>query len=76
MQNFRNKVLVDFEGLEIVSHSFADEIFGVLMEEYGWEFVKHNIKPINASSAIKEVLKTVVAFRFYKKENPQPVITT
>jgi hypothetical protein len=71
-----SKVFVDFEGLEVVSHSFADEIFGVLMEEYGWEFVKHNIKPINASSAIKEVLKTVVAFRFYKKENIELAVTT
>jgi hypothetical protein len=71
-----SKVFVDFEGLDVISHCFADEIFGVLMEEYGWEFVKYNIKPINANSAIKEVLKAVVAFRFYKKENNGLDVTT
>jgi len=61
------KVGVDFEGFQIVTHSFADEIFGVLIEDYGWEFVKDNVKPLNTNGAIKEVLKTVVAFRRFKQ---------
>jgi len=61
------KVGVDFEGIEIVTHSFADEIFGVLIDDYGWEFIKNYVKPLNVNGAIKEVLKTVVAFRKYKK---------
>jgi anti-anti-sigma regulatory factor len=62
-------ITIDFGGLDIVSHAFADELFGELIEKYGWEFVKNNIKPININSSIKEVLKTVVVFRFWKKEN-------
>jgi hypothetical protein len=61
-------ITVDFNGLDIISHAFADEIFGELIEKYGWEFVKNHIKPININSSIKEVLKTVVVFRFWKKK--------
>jgi hypothetical protein len=58
-----SKVAVDFKGFQIINHGFADELFGVLIEEYGWEFVKANVKPVNVNNAIKAVLKTVVAFR-------------
>ena len=66
--NKENKIFVDFSGLNIISHAFADEIFGTLIEKYGWKFVKNNIKPINITPAIKEILKTTVSFRFYKKK--------
>lgn len=56
-------VVFDFEGVNLVTNSFADQVFGVLTIELGLETLKssttfRNIKPIWAS-----VIRRAVDFR-------------
>lgn len=51
-------VELDFSGVEGVSHSFADELIGVLLREQKEELVKL-ISIKNASSDIKEALNSI-----------------
>ncbi len=50
------KVELDFDGVEVVSNSFADECFAKLMFEFDLPRVKAHTTFINASPFIKAVI--------------------
>jgi hypothetical protein len=44
-----SKVEIDFQNVDSLSSSYADELFGVLAEHYGLDFISKKIKISNAS---------------------------
>ena len=54
-------VTLDFSGIEGISHSFADEIVGIIVRAYGVGFIqKGNLRLNNASDDIKSLLNLVI----------------
>jgi hypothetical protein len=67
LQNsLEHEVIMDFSGVEVASHSFCDEVFGILMLEL--ENPTSRIKAINASDTIKATIKYVMLQRLQEKQ--------
>jgi len=58
----KKKVVLDFEGIRIITHSFADEVIGIFVREFGINFVKENIRVVNTSENIRKILNSVVNY--------------
>lgn len=67
ISNFSNseKVALDFEGVDIISNSFADELLGKMIDEFGLTDVKKHTTFINTNRHIVTVLKKVINDRTY-----------
>jgi len=52
----RDQVVIDLGEVESISESFADELFGVLVLERGFDFVVKHVKIINAAD---DVLRSI-----------------
>jgi len=59
---YNQKVVLDFEGIEIITQGFGDEIVGVFVRKNGLDFVKNKIKVINANNFIRGTLNWVVSY--------------
>ena len=57
-----SKVILDFEGIELITQGFGDEIVGVILRRKGLDFVKSKIKVINANNFIRGTLNWVVSY--------------
>jgi len=55
-------VVLDFEGIEIITQGFGDEIVGVLTRLYGVDFIKRHFKLINATEFIRGTLNWVISY--------------
>ncbi|GMT49472.1 MAG: hypothetical protein IEMM0008_1011 [bacterium] len=55
-------VVLDFEHIEMITQSFADEIIGLFVREHGKDFVKDHIKIIHAKIEIRTILNLVVRY--------------
>ncbi|EKN4866617.1 STAS-like domain-containing protein [Yersinia enterocolitica] len=64
-------VYLDLSGVESISESYADEIFGVLVVKYGVNAVLHSIKLENASPAILKSVAKVIQRRKHEVARPQ-----
>ncbi|NLU34076.1 MAG: STAS-like domain-containing protein [Wolinella succinogenes] len=54
-------VTLDFVGIEGISHSFADEIVGIIVRAFGIEFIKKgDLRLQNANDDIKAILNFVI----------------
>jgi hypothetical protein len=58
--------VLDFEGVKGITHSFADEIVGIFTSAFGKEWVKENIKVINANENVRSMLNLAVKIRIKK----------
>jgi hypothetical protein len=56
------KIILDFEGIELITQGFGDEIIGVFVRRQGVEFIKQNVKLINANDFIRGTLNWVVSY--------------
>jgi anti-anti-sigma regulatory factor len=56
-------VVIDFHGVESISHSFADEVFGKLFMELGDQSFRNKIKITNCSDEIRTIIKFVLKER-------------
>lgn len=56
----REDVILDFNGVEVLTPSYADELLRVLREKYGSE----KVKTANASQAVSETLQAVNDFAY------------
>jgi len=56
------KIILDFEGIELITQGFGDEIIGVFVRKNGVDFVKNKIKVINANDFIRGTLNWVVSY--------------
>lgn len=54
------KIQIDLSGVEAISESYADEIFGVLVEEFGFEDVLSKIQITNAKNYVLENIAIVI----------------
>ena len=66
--NASEKVIFDFEDVELISNSFADECFGKLIEEFGLEFTKNMTTFKNANNLVALVLKKAINDRIKKNK--------
>lgn len=53
----------DFEGVSIVSNSFADELFGVYVQEHGLEQLLQNVRIKNTNSEVTSTIKKAIYSR-------------
>ena len=56
-----NVVIVDFKGVKVVSHSFCDEVFGLI--SLSVESILKKIKIVNTSKSIEITIKYVISER-------------
>jgi hypothetical protein len=57
------QIVFDFNGVEIVSNSFADECFGKLIAFYGLEKIKSKTTFVNTSPFIKSAIANAIKMR-------------
>jgi hypothetical protein len=62
LSKHNGKVVLDFDGIEIITQGFGDEIVGVFVRKNGLDFVKNKIKVINANNFIRGTLNWVVSY--------------
>jgi hypothetical protein len=55
-------VVLDFEGIELITQGFGDEIVGVFTRLYGVDFVKRHFKLVNANDFIRGTLNWVISY--------------
>lgn len=58
-----NKVILDIKNAEFVSGSFADELFGVLIEWKGLDWFKENIKVLMTEPLVKTKILESIEYR-------------
>jgi hypothetical protein len=54
--------ILDFNGIELITQGFGDEIIGVLIRRKGLDFVKEKIQIINACNFVRGTLNWVVSY--------------
>ena len=59
-----NTVVINFEGVEMINHSFADVAFGKLLYDLPVDVFKNQIKFIKANDDVKGIIKMAVAERY------------
>ena len=57
------RIIFDFEGVEVISNSFADECFGKLIQTFGLDFTKNRTTFKNTNSNVAMVLKKAMSDR-------------
>jgi len=62
LSKYNRKVVLDFDGIEIITQGFGDEIVGVFVRKSGLDFVKNKIKVVNANNFIRGTLNWVVSY--------------
>ncbi|MHB1665485.1 MAG: STAS-like domain-containing protein [bacterium] len=55
----KNKVILDFKGISLITQSFGDEIMGIFIRAFGDDFFKNNVEIINANGKVNAVLSIV-----------------
>ena len=59
-------IIFDFNGVELVTSSFADECFGKLIQNFGLNFIKSKTKFINTNKKVDFVIKSSINKRLFK----------
>jgi hypothetical protein len=62
LTKYNRKVVLDFDGIEIITQGFGDEIVGVFVRKKGLDFVKNKIKVVNANNFIRGTLNWAVSY--------------
>ena len=60
------KLELDFNGVDRVSHAFADEVFGLMSCRFGVPFIKAHISLRNTSEPIKVMFNFAIRERMKK----------
>ncbi len=53
-------VVLDFDGIRGLTHCFADEVVGIFARAFGKEWVKENIRVVNANENVRRMLNLAV----------------
>ena len=59
----RNKVILDFEGVNLISSSYSDELIGKLIAQYGFVFFTNNIAIKNISTTNEPIVNRSIGQR-------------
>ncbi len=62
--------VLDFEGIRGISHCFADEVVGIFARAFGKEWVKENIRVVNADDNVRSMLNLAVKIALKHREKP------
>jgi len=65
-QDLSDKIVIDFAGVKMTSHSFIDESIGKLIEEHGLDFIKSKMTLKNGNEFVTLVLRAVIRSRSAK----------
>jgi hypothetical protein len=57
-----NKITLDFIGIEQVTQSFIDEVFGILIRAFGIEFIRGKVFLVNETQGIKDTINFVIKY--------------
>jgi alkylhydroperoxidase/carboxymuconolactone decarboxylase family protein YurZ len=52
--------VLDFEGVRGINHTFADEIVGIFARAFGKEWLKRNVRVVNANENVRFMLNLAV----------------
>lgn len=61
-----SQVVINFRGIDRISHSFADEVFGLLYVRFGLDVIKQQIQLENAQDNIRSLANFVIKERMLK----------
>ncbi len=61
-------VVLDFDGIRGISHCFADEVVGIFARAFGKEWVKENIRVVNADDNVRRMLNLAVKIALKHRE--------
>ena len=63
-------VTLDFAQIKMITQSFGDELLGILTRGYGIEYIKKNIRLVNETEEIKNILNYVIRYskKYYSDE--------
>jgi len=64
-------VVLDFEGIELITQGFGDELVGVPTRYFGVDFVKRHIKVVNACEFVRGTLNWCVSYSKKMREEWQ-----
>jgi anti-sigma regulatory factor (Ser/Thr protein kinase) len=62
-ERLKNKIIFNFEGIHVVSSSFADEVFGKLYVKYGASELTRSCKFSNIDETVKKLINRAIAQR-------------
>jgi len=65
-------VIIDFDGVDGITNSFADESFGKLIQALGIGQFKEKIKFQNLNSLVKVIISHALQNRAPQNNDPQP----
>jgi len=55
-------VVLDFEGVDLITQGFGDELVGVFTRMFGVDFVKRHIRVVNANEFVRGTLNWCVSY--------------
>ncbi len=63
-------VTLDFAQIKMITQSFGDEVLGILTRAYGIGYIKNNIRLVNETEEIKNILNYVIRYskKYYNGE--------
>jgi anti-sigma regulatory factor (Ser/Thr protein kinase) len=67
------KIILDFSGVNVMSFSFADELLGKIISEYGFVFFTETFKLVNLSDINIQILNRSVEQRMAQNYYAEPV---
>jgi hypothetical protein len=57
-----DKVTLDFVGVEQVTQSFIDEIFGIFVRAFGVDYIRGKVFLVNETQGIKDTINFVIKY--------------
>ncbi len=55
-------VTLDFSGIEQVTQSFIDELFGIFIRSFGIEYIRGRVRLVNETQGIKDTINFVIKY--------------
>jgi len=55
-------VVLDFEGIKLITQGFGDELVGVFTRMFGVDFIKRHIRVVNANDFVRGTLNWCVSY--------------
>jgi hypothetical protein len=56
------KVTLDFVGIDMITQSFADEIFGILVRSFGIDYIKNKLLMVNYNDDVRQIVNAVISY--------------
>lgn len=57
------KITIDLHGVRTISHSFADELFAVLVLDFGEEWFREHLRLVRSSPSVRQTILEAIQQR-------------